>query len=144
MPRQDAFVTGWLLQWARQRAGFQIDTAAAKLNVTPERLRSWEDETGRPTIREAKELAKTYRQPFAAFYLSQPPEQPLHLPRDYRRHVGTQYEGVSPVIRLDVERAWERRAIALELAATQGQMIPEFNLSISITDSPEEAGATIR
>jgi Zn-dependent peptidase ImmA (M78 family) len=144
MPRQDALVTGALLRWARQRAGFDVEVAADKVHVSADRLRSWEEETGRPTLRQAKDLARIYRQPFALFYLSEEPDQPLHLPRDYRRHAGTLAAGVSSAIRLDVERAWERRAIALELAATQRTVIPNLEVSISITDSPEAAGAALR
>ena len=105
MPRQDAFVTPALVRSARERAGFDLESGAARLDLAPERL-SWEDGSARPTVRQAKDLANKFGQSFAALYLPEPPDLPTHVPRDYRRHAGAMLEDIPPVIRLDVERSW--------------------------------------
>ena len=129
---------------ARQRAGFDLDRAADRLGVATDRLKSWEDGSAHPTVRQAKDLTHKFGQPFAALYLPEPPDVSLHLPRDYRRHAGARLEDISPVICLDVERSWDRREIALELSASQNTPPRPFDLRISLTDDQDRAGAILR
>jgi Zn-dependent peptidase ImmA (M78 family) len=137
-------VTPAVVRWARERAGFDLVRGAERLGIHPDRLKAWEGGVTRPTVRQAKELAKKFGQSFAALYLPEPPDAPLHIPRDYRRHAGSRVEDISSVIRLEVERSWERREIALELSAAQGESPPPFDLSISINSDPETAGVALR
>ena len=59
------------------------ETAAAKVSVSVDRLKEWEEGTNQPTIRQAQTLAKAYKRPFALFFLPEIPRdfQPL---QDYR------------------------------------------------------------
>ena len=79
-----ADITPKVLKWARESARITEDIAAAKVNVTVERLREWESGISQPTIRQAQELSKAYKRPFALLFLSDIPNdfQPL---RDFRR-----------------------------------------------------------
>ncbi|MBX2980269.1 MAG: hypothetical protein KF905_13320 [Flavobacteriales bacterium] len=54
-----AYITPKVLKWARTTARMSLETAAAKVKVTPERLEAWEDpdSADRPTIRQAEKLA---------------------------------------------------------------------------------------
>src|ERR1700727_2798611 len=79
-----AFITSSVLKWARESAHMTLQTAASKVPVAPARLEEWEKGTDQPTIRQAEILAKTYKRPFALFFLPEPPLdfQPL---QDFRR-----------------------------------------------------------
>ncbi len=79
-----AFVTPNVLKWARESARMTEQIAAAKVSVTAEKLREWEEGVSQPTIRQAQTLAKAYRRPFAIFFLPDIPRdfQPL---QDFRK-----------------------------------------------------------
>ena len=79
-----AYITPNVLKWARESARMTEETAAAKVNVTIDRLREWENGTSQPTITQAQTLAKGYKRPFAVFFLPEAPRdfQPL---QDFRK-----------------------------------------------------------
>ena len=79
-----AFITPNVLKWARESARMTEEIAAAKVSVTIEKLKEWETGTSQPTIRQAQTLAKSYKRPFALFFLPDIPRdfQPL---QDYRK-----------------------------------------------------------
>ena len=80
----EAIVKPEMLIWARGSAGFDAEIAAKKIQVKPERLRSWESGESRPTIKQLRNLAKIYKRPIAVFYLPTPPKEFQAL-RDFRR-----------------------------------------------------------
>jgi transcriptional regulator with XRE-family HTH domain len=82
-----ALVTPSVLVWARQETGLDLDVAAHKLSVKPERLSQWEAGEELPTIRQLLELGRVYRRNPAVFYLPTPPAEapPVH---DFRRVAG--------------------------------------------------------
>lgn len=79
-----AYITPNVLKWARESARMTEETAAAKISVTIEKLKEWEEGKNHPTIRQAQILAKAYKRPFALFFLPEVPRdfQPL---QDYRK-----------------------------------------------------------
>ncbi len=79
-----AYITPNVLKWARESVRMTEETAAAKVPVTVEKLKEWEDGTTQPTIRQAQKLAKAYKRPFALFFLPEIPRdfQPL---QDFRK-----------------------------------------------------------
>lgn len=79
-----ANITPKVLKWARESARMTEETAAAKVLVSAEKLKEWEEGTSQPTIKQAETLAKAYRRPFALFFLPEIPRdfQPL---QDYRK-----------------------------------------------------------
>ncbi len=72
-----AYITPNVLKWARESARMTEERAAAKVSVSAEKLKEWEAGTSQPTIKQAQTLAKTYKRPFALFFL---PE----IPRDFQ------------------------------------------------------------
>ncbi len=72
-----ASITPNVLKWARESARMTEEVAAAKVKVSLEKLREWEEGKAQPTIRQAQTLAKAYKRPFALFFL---PE----IPRDFQ------------------------------------------------------------
>jgi Zn-dependent peptidase ImmA (M78 family)/transcriptional regulator with XRE-family HTH domain len=79
-----AFITPNILKWARESAKITIETAAAKVSVTADKLKEWEEGVTPPTIRQAQLLAKAYKRPFALLFLPEIPRdfQPLE---DFRK-----------------------------------------------------------
>ena len=79
-----AFITPNVLKWARESARMTEEIAAAKVSVSIEKLSQWESGSSQPTIRQAQTLAKTYKRPFALFFLPDIPRdfQPL---QDFRK-----------------------------------------------------------
>ncbi len=79
-----AYITPNVLKWARESARMTEETAAAKVSVSADKLKEWEEGTSQPTIRQAQKLAKAYKRPFALFFLPDVPNdfQPL---QDFRK-----------------------------------------------------------
>lgn len=72
-----AYITPNVLQWARESARMSEEVAAAKVSVSVERLKEWENGLEQPTIHQAQTLAKAYKRPFALFFLPD-------IPRDFQ------------------------------------------------------------
>lgn len=97
-----------------------LETACKKVGVTVERLHDWELGNEYPTMRQAEELAKAYRRPFAVFFLPQPPRDFMVL-QDFRAKtaepLGT---GAVFIIReIQQKQAWLR-----ELREQEGEPLP--------------------
>jgi len=69
----DAYVNPAMLKWFRERAGFDIFSAAGKLKIDVNRLEKWEVGSELPSIPQARKLAETYKRPLAVFFLDSPP-----------------------------------------------------------------------
>jgi len=84
-----------------------IEDAAAKVPVSPEKLKDWEDGISQPTIKQAETLAKTYRRAFAIFFLPEAPRdfQPL---KDFRRKTAKPLGTASTFIIREIQQkqAW--------------------------------------
>lgn len=79
-----AFITPNVLKWARESARMTEEIAAAKVSVPLDKLKEWETGASQPTIKQAQNLAKAYKRPFALFFLPEIPRdfQPL---QDFRK-----------------------------------------------------------
>lgn len=107
-----AFITPKVLKWARESARMSEDTAATKVSVPIEKLLEWEEGVSQPTIRQAETLAKTYKRPFALFFLPDIPRdfQPL---QDFRRNTAKPLGTASVFIIREIQQkqAWIRDVI---------------------------------
>ena len=79
-----ANITPKVLRWARKTAKISELDAASKVSVKVEKLMEWEEGISKPTVRQAKLLAKAYQRSFAIFFLPDIPNdfQPL---QDFRK-----------------------------------------------------------
>ena len=145
MPTLRSNIPVSVLVWARKQAGYSPEEAARKLNVKEERYLSWEDADDdlKPTIKQLRNIAKLYKRPVSLFYLPEPPEgfQPM---RDLRRLPGDRLGAYSPTLRFEMERAQQRREVALDLYQTAGDDLKKFGLTVSLSDDPETVGADVR
>jgi len=79
-----AYITAKVFKWARESAKMTEEIAASKVAVSVEKLNEWEAGESYPTIKQAQNLAKAYKRPFALFFLPDIPNdfQPL---QDFRK-----------------------------------------------------------
>lgn len=132
-----------LLIWARESIGLSSDEAAKKVNVTAERLKSWEAGHAAPTVAQLRGLAKAYKRPLAVFFLPEPPRDfmPLH---DFRRVHGVAPEPWSPGLRLALRRAEQQQEVVTELRELVGERPPARLTVSSSTVNPETFAAEAR
>lgn len=76
----EAFITGDLLRWARERASVSPATLANSLDVSIDELAQWEAGTKYPSFRKAQAAASRLKIPFGYLYLSERPDDRLDLP----------------------------------------------------------------
>ncbi|MGF7168858.1 Zn-dependent peptidase ImmA (M78 family) [Sphingobium xanthum] len=143
--RLKATVNPALLVWARKSAGYDIEEAAAKLNLDPDRLMAWEtdgDEEA-PSIPQLRKIAELYKRPLAVLYLPEPPLafQPMH---DFRRLPEHGARRFSPGLTLEIRAAHQRRTLALELFDEDGEEPQAFALKTTPNTKAEVAGAAMR
>ncbi len=144
MPRScSAIINPKILIWARTNIGYSIVDAAKKIRVKEEKLSDWENGKKYPTIKQLRKIGKVYKRPIAVFYLSKPPLdfQPL---KDFRRLPGQIAGIISPKLKIEIQKAYTRREIAIELYELLEGSIPKFKINGNITDDPDELAKTIR
>lgn len=134
-----AFLTANILKWARESAHISIEDAAKKVNVSPERLSTWEEGNDYPTIRQASILADYYKRPFSLFFLPEIPKdfQPLN---DFRGDDSIPLDTASLFIIREVQQkqAWIR-----DLYEESGEEKLPFVGKFSIMDNPEDVAKDI-
>lgn len=144
MPRSiPALVKPALLIWARERAGLNVEAAAAKLQVETDVLRGWEGGAERPTIAQVRKMGEAYKRPLAVFFLQEPPRG-FDAQREFRRLAGITPQNESPEMRLALRLALFRREAARELYERLGEMIPGFDARANPDESPDVVGERIR
>jgi Zn-dependent peptidase ImmA (M78 family)/transcriptional regulator with XRE-family HTH domain len=134
-----AYITPNVLKWARESARMTEETAAAKVSVTIEKLKEWENGESQPTIRQAQILAKSYKRPFALFFLPEVPRdfQPL---QDYRKAGSKELTTSSVFIIREIQQkqAW----ISDVFEENQEKKLP-FVGRFSVNDNPREVANDI-
>lgn len=138
-----ALVNPHLLAWAREQSGYSPGPVAKRLNVKPERLLAWERGEGKPTVRQARELARFYHRPFGLFFLPQPPALPP-LAAEYRRLPGVTPGVESPDLRLALRTMSYRRDVLLELLEELEEVFIEFTAQAHLREHPTEVGRRLR
>lgn len=138
-----ALVNPTVLTWARQESGYPLEPVAKRLSVKPERLLAWERGDLKPTVRQAKNLAKVYHRPFGVFFLPEPPAL-LPLAAEYRRLPGVRPGVESPEFRLALRVMLQRREVALELSEELGVGVEGFNFAAHLSESTVAVGARLR
>ena len=127
-----ALITPEVLKWAREEyIGLEIDYAAKKLKIDPERLEAWEDGAEQPTIPQLKNIAKLYRIHISIFYLPVPPPG-FKRPTDYRvlpEQIATDEEQIYR-LNANIVEAFARRETLIQLYELLGEPPPEVTLKV--------------
>lgn len=143
MSHHEALVKPDVLHWARKSAAYDIEAAAKRLQVKPQRIKEWESGDRKPTLRQLRNIANVYRRPFAALFRSSPP--PVTEPiADFRLGTAGDDQELSPALTREIRRARFRQKTAIELVEETEEAMPSFALSIAIQQSSESAGLILR
>ena len=128
-----AFITPNVLKWARESARMTGEVAAARVFVTVDKLKEWENGTSQPTIRQAQILAKAYKRPFALFFLPDVPRdfQPL---QDFRKPGSKALTTSSVFIIREIQ---QKQAWISDVNAENQEEKLSFVGRFSIKDNPE-------
>ena len=136
---QTAHVNPILLVWARESINMDVADAAHKIGIKPEKLLQFEAGESRPTIRQAREMARVYRRPLACFYLPKPPtDLGFSVPHDFRRLPATGERALSPQLITELRRIEFLREMALELAEDIPDTPARFIGSVMVKESPDD------
>ena len=136
-----ALITPEVLKWARERRiRLEIDYAAKKLKIDPERLEAWENGTEQPTISQLKKIAKLYKTHISVFYLSEPPIGFQSL-IDYRvlPEVSTINEEQTYKLNANIIEAFERREMLIGFYELLEESPPQVILKVSEEDPTRAA-----
>ena len=133
-----AYINKDMLIWARGETPFATtaDVEAQQKGIKAEKLALWENGEELPSITEAKKLASLYKVPFAAFFLSAPPEKAPKNYADRRTYGGTVYRETSYGLWKEIERITQNRKIMLDYSdgETEYEEIPAFDGNASVKD----------
>jgi len=136
---EKAFITPNVLKWARESAKMTELIAAAKVSVTVEKLKEWEDGINQPTIRQAQSLAKAYKRPFALFFLPDIPRdfQPL---QDFRKSGSKSLTTSSIFIIREIQ---QKQAWLSEVYSDNQEEKLQFVGRYTINDNPQDVANNI-
>ena len=130
-----------VLRWARERAGISPEDLARKLQVKPERVIEWE-KSGRISIAQTDNLAKSTHTPLGFLYLSQPPPDQLPIP-DFRTRTPSGLPP-SPDLLETVESMQRRQSWMRDELIAEGAEPLDFVGAWGTDDSPHEAARAMR
>ena len=138
-----ASITPKVAEWARERRGFSHALVADKLGTKLSNVRSWETGDAKPTMRQARRLAKVLHIPFGYLFLSKPPAEETPLP-DFRTVAGRTPEALSPDFRDVLNDAFVKqdwyRSFLREEGATKLEIVARYTLE----DDPEDVATYLR
>ncbi len=143
----DAIINPELLVWGRETIGYELESAAKKIGVKPERLADWEKGVARPTVKKLFKIANVYRRPFAAFYFSAPPthwDEPYDKLNDWRTLPESGNAKKSPGLVLELREAARRREILVDLAEEMDEELPEFDIVRQPGEPPAALAKRVR
>ncbi len=144
-----AHITPEMLRWAREQAGCSLEQAGKAASKDAASVAAWESpESGQlPTVRQAQKLARSYRVPFAMFYMTRPtPDLEREAIPEFRR-LDPETGSVLPQsrqLRWMIRQAQERQSFAVELLEDFGEPPLPWVGSASIDDDPETLAGRIR
>lgn len=139
----EAFITGPMLRWARQRDGLSVEDAAKTVDVTAERVLAWEDGIQRPTLKKAQKLAHKLNIPFTYLFLSEPPIEVIPVP-DLRTVSGQTPSQPSPELLWIVNDALSKQEWYRGYLLDAGAATVPFVGSFSQDDEPLAIAESIR
>jgi len=107
MAREKMPINPEVLSWARERAGYSVQTAT---KIHPE-VGAWESGDGQPTYPQLEMIANAFRVPVAVFFFPDPPDVPP-IEETFRTLGSKQFETIPPRIHLLLRKA---RALQISL-----------------------------
>lgn len=93
-----------ILEWARERSGYDIESAAAKLDIPVSTLQAIESGASYPTAAQLRRAFATYRLSPAVAFLDAVPASGFDAPRDFRSLPESSAKTFPPELRAEVDR----------------------------------------
>ncbi len=121
-----AYINPEMLKWARGETPFASisDVIDRRPKYTYEQVQAWENGDDRPSLTEAKDLAKLYDVPFACLFFTEVPSQKLRPFTDRRTAYTQRDNGLSLELWREIRRITSNREIALE---TEIDFVSDFD-----------------
>lgn len=132
------------LSWARERSGFDLPTAAHKLNIASDKLAGMEAGEIPLTPSQIRNVSALYGVSAAVLFYSKAPTETFDAPKDFRSLPGGVARALSPKLRKEIDRVRAQIAHLRELAETGTIVSSPPSLSISRDESVELTGELIR
>ena len=139
MPRNlslDVEVEPKVLQWVIGTSGWTQAEITKKLKISPSTFQNWLTGEIHPSLKQLEELSKTVKRPLAAFFLSQPPEEPP-LPKDYRQLPDKEGKFDKKTI-LAIRRARRLQNISKELSENLNIPLRSIISYVKQSDNPKK------
>jgi len=139
MPRNlslDVEVEPRVLQWVIGTSGWTQAEITKKLKISPSTFQNWLTGEIHPSLKQLEELSKTVKRPLAAFFLSQPPEEPP-LPKDYRQLPDKEGKFDKKTI-LAIRRARRLQNISKELSENLNIPLRSIISYVKQSDNPKK------
>ena len=116
-----------VLRWARETAGLDVATAAARVGVKQDKVERWEEGSLAPTINQIRTMADAYARPLAALFMTEPPAEDVKrdLP-DFRRPEVRSHV-VSRTLQKAMMRAYRQRDALRDVA--ESLELPESDVT---------------
>lgn len=143
MPRREALVTPAVLRWAREKAGYDVPTAARKIGRPESEVEAWENGSLRPTFAQARRASEVYKRSLSVFYLPDPPRD-LDTLRDFRTLPTGHPRRYSPELALLIRQLRVRQAWLRDFLESQGADRFPFIGSARLATPPTEVAQAIR
>jgi len=128
-----------LIEWARERAGLELEDLTARFRKLPE----WESGDTRPTLKQVEAFAKAVHVPVGFLFLAEPPEEALPI-SDFRTFDGQGVRHPSPDLLDTIYACQERQSWYRDFIRTSGLSAPDFVGSIKANTRSEVAAARMR
>ena len=144
MARDTIRIHSEVLSWARERRGYGIEAAAAKLHFALDKLASLEAGQDFPTEAELRNISHVYRVSAAVFFLEEVPSEGFIPPNDFRRLPDGSKRTFSPELREQIDRVRAQIRYLRELTSLGVAAPSKLDLEIKATTSSEEVARQIR
>lgn len=135
-----AHINPQMLTWARERLGFSVPEFAKKIAQKEDKLAAWEDQTAKPTFKQAINFAQKAHIPFTYLFLREPPvEEPLlaDLRTVGSRHLGSYSVELNDTIKLMQGRQFWYREFLLAEGASKLDFVDSFQNNLNVTELVE-------
>lgn len=145
MATERAHITPEVLIWARERAYLDVDAAAKRAGVSPERYVGWEtgqEGTSPPTMRMAERLADLFMVPLATLFRESVPDWDDPIV-EMRRLPGGGTKPSAALVK-QLRLAYSRRDFALSVYQNLEEDPPPFGLSATIDESADLVAQRLR
>jgi Zn-dependent peptidase ImmA (M78 family) len=128
-----------LLRWARERAGFSLETLARRIPQSP----AWERGEAHPTLKQLEKFAKATCAPVGYLFLAEPPVELIPIP-DFRTLVSARVGRPSPDLLDTLYICEQRQEWYRDFARSEGEVRLAFVGSADLSSDVRQTAARMR